>query len=109
MKKIACVLLILCAGVSLYAFDRRVAGSWGLVMGSEVEEFIRFGQNEVMIMDEPYREGDFEEADGTIFIYDFDGDSVIIQYFLLSESKLLLNMINPDNPAESLTLILSRI
>jgi len=104
VKKV-CVLIILCLCTSLYAFDRSLIGSWGLIYDYVKEEFIRFGQNEITLFGERV----FERGVNTIIIDDFDGDDVIVQYHLLSQNFLLFIMWNLDNPSESLTLILSRL
>ena len=109
MKKIMFVFVLLGICSALFAFDHVLIGSWGLIMPDEREEFIRFGHDEVIIMDLLFRSRDFERAEDTIFINDFDGDSVLIQYYLLSQNKLLFIMWNIDEPTESLTLILSRL
>jgi len=109
MKKVICLLLLMCACFSLYAFDRALIGSWGIIMSNEKEEFIRFGQNDVRILNMLFTSRDFERAEDTIFIEDFDGDSVVIQYYLLAPNKLLFIMWNVDDPLESLTLILSKL
>ena len=110
MKKIVCLFVLLSMCFTLYAFDRSLIGSWGLIMeDNDKEEVIRFGQNEMAIFDMVLRPGDFETATDTIFIENLDGDSVIIQYYPLAPNKLLFIMSNTDNPMESLTLILSRL
>jgi hypothetical protein len=53
-------------GFTLYAFDRSLNGSWGLVKGIERTEFLRFNTNEIIIMDTVFRSYDYEEADDTI-------------------------------------------
>jgi len=109
MKKTLCFLLFFCICFSLYAFDRPIIGSWGLILSGEKQEFIRFGQNEIIVMNTLFRARDFERAEDTIFIPDFEGDSIIIQYHLLSQNKLLFIIWNPDRIEESITLILSRL
>jgi hypothetical protein len=95
--------------MGLYAFDRSLNGSWGLVQDGEKIEFIRFNNNEILIMNTLFRSNDYEEADDSIYIDDFDGDSVIVQYYRLSPNKLLFIIWNPNNVSESITLILSKL
>jgi len=109
MKKLICFFAILITGMSLYAFDRSLNGSWGIFRESEKIILIRFNTNEITVMDSLFRPGAFSEADDTFYIDDFDGDSVIIQYFRLSPNKLLFIMWNTDNPEQSITLILSKM
>ena len=93
----------------MFAFDPSLNGSWGLIMGDEKEEIVRFNTNEIILYDQLFRSRDYEEADDTIYIYDLLGDSVILQYYRLSIGKLLFILWNVDNPIESMTLILSRL
>ena len=109
MKKCMFILIIFCISFSLYAFDRSLIGSWGLITAGKREEFVRFGQNDIIIMNQLFRERDFESGDNTVYINNFDGDSVIIQYYLLSNNSILFIMWNIDNPIESITLILSKL
>ena len=109
MKKMVLIFMLFCIGSTLFAFDRSLIGSWGLVIpGGEKEEFVRFGQDEIRIMNLLFRARDFERAANTIFIEDFDGDSVVIQYHLLSQNSLLFILWNLDDFTESLTLILTK-
>jgi len=109
MKKLACLFAMICIGSGLFAFDRSLNGSWGIIQGSEKEEVIRFNTNEIILMDQLFRSRDFEEGENTIYIDDFDGDSVVIQYYLLAPNKLLFIFWNVDEPTESLTLILTKL
>lgn len=109
MKKIICLLVALSTGLALYAFDRSLNGSWGLAKDGEKIEIMRFNTNEIIIMNSPLRAGNYTEADDTIYIDNFDGDSVIIQYYRLSTNKLLFIMWNTDNPEQSITLILTKL
>ena len=109
MKKLACLFAMICIGSGLFAFDRSLNGSWGIIRGSDKEEFIRFNTTEIILMDQLFRSRDFEEAENTIYIDDFDGDSVMIQYYLLTPNKLLLIFFDIDDPTESLTLILTKL
>ena len=112
MKKIMCFSVMFCICSSLFAFDRSIIGSWGIIEpSSEKSEMVRFGQNEIIVFDDlSFRSSEFERTtDDTIFIEDFDGDSVLIQYYLLSRNKLLFIIIWLDNPDVSLTLILSKL
>jgi len=108
MKKVACFLLMACMSFTLYAVDQTL-GSWGLVFGEEKEEFLRFGQDEIILMDTLFRSRDFERAENTILIENFDGEAVMLQYHLLSPNALLFIMWSVDDPTESMTLILSRL
>jgi hypothetical protein len=96
-------------GLGLYAFDRSLNGSWGLIKSGEKIEFIRFNTNEIILMDTLFRANTYEEADDTIYIDNFEGDSVIIQYYRLAQNKLLFIMWNTDSPDQSITLILSKL
>jgi len=114
MKRAVCFSFLVFMGLTLKtfalnAFDRSLIGGWGLKMMNEKEEFIRFGQDEVIVMNTLFHSKDFERAEDTIYIHDFEDDSVIIQYYLLSPNKLLFIMWNIDNPLESITLILSKL
>jgi hypothetical protein len=109
MKKLICFFIIFSMCFALYAFDRSLNGSWGLVKGSEKTEFIRFNTNEIMLLDTLFRSNDYEEANDTIYIDNFEGDSVIIQYHRLSQNKLLFIMWNTDNVEQSITLILTKL
>ena len=109
MKKIVCLVVFINICLGLYAFDRSLIGSWGLIMNGEKEEFIRFNNNGIVIMNTLFRSTDYYEADDTIYIADFDGDSVIMQYYRLASNKLLYILWNTDDPTQSITLILSRL
>jgi len=111
MKKLACILFLLFTCVSIYALDSSLNGSWGISMEGEKLEIIRFNSanNEIIIMDTLLRANDYSLADDTIHIYDFDGDSVIIQYYRLSPNKLLFILWNTNDITESITLILSKL
>ncbi len=109
MKKIVCFFVMISLGYGLFAFDRSLIGSWGLIANKEKEEFVRFNANEMILINETFSSGDYIEGDNTIYISDFDGDSVIIQYYLLSPNTLLFILWNTDDPIESITLILSRL
>ena len=109
MKKLACFFAMICIGSGLFAFDRSLNGSWGIIQGSDKEELIRFNTNEIIFMDQLLRSSDFEEAENTIYVNDSDGDSVIIQYYLLAPNKLLFIFWNIDDPSESYTLILTKL
>ena len=107
MKKVMCFLVIFGIGYSLFAFDRSLNGSWGLNDGTDKVEFIGFNTNEIRLMNQLYRAGDYQEIDDTIYIDD-DGEIIIIQYHRLSTNRLLFILFNADDPAESITLILSK-
>jgi len=117
MKKTACILFLffVFAGSpfvnSVFALDSSLDGSWGISMDGDKLEIIRFNSvnNEIIIMSSLFRANDFSLADDTIHIYDFDGDSVIIQYYRLSPNKLLFILWNSNNITESITLILSKL
>jgi hypothetical protein len=111
MKKLICFCVVISVGLTLYAFDRSLNGSWGLVKSGEKMEFIRFNTNEIIIMDTLFRPNDYEEEEGdnTIYIDSFDGDSIVIQYYRLSQNKLLFIMWDVDNPEQSITLVLSKL
>ncbi|GBU29030.1 hypothetical protein R84B8_02592 [Treponema sp. R8-4-B8] len=108
MKKILLFLIMFCIGYSLFAFDSSLIGSWGLISGSEKHEFIRFNRNEFILLDTLYRQGNYQEMNDTIY-FEKDGDSAILQYFLLSANKLLFIIWNVDDTKESITLILTRL
>jgi hypothetical protein len=109
MKKLICFFVILSAGLALYAFDHSLNGSWGLVKTGEKIEIIRFSASEITVMSTLFRSGEYAEADDSIYIDNFEGDSVVIQYYRLSANKLLFIMWNTNNPEESVTLILSKL
>jgi hypothetical protein len=109
MKKLICLLAIFNIGSGLFAFDRSLYGSWGLVLSEEVEEVINFYGEEVRIFNQTFDSSEYEEAEDTIYIGDYEGDSVMVQYYLLSQNKLLFLMSNLDDPTESMTMILSRL
>ena len=109
MKKLICFFVVFSMGFTLYAFDRSLNGSWGLVKGGEKTEFLRFNTNEIIILNKLFRSRDYEEADDTIYIDDFDGDSVIIQYHRLTPNKLLFIIWNTDDIQQSITLILTKL
>jgi hypothetical protein len=72
-------------------------------------EFIRFNDNEIIIMNSLFRPGTYDEANNTIFIDNFDGDSILIQYYLLSPTKLLFIMTDANNFEQNLTLVLTKL
>jgi hypothetical protein len=109
MKKFISLLIMFGVVFSVNAFDRSLNGSWGLIKDGEKMEFIRFNNNEIIIMNTLFRSNDYEEVDDTIYIDDFDGDSVIIQYYRLSSTKLLFIIWNPEDIAQSVNLILSKL
>ena len=109
MKKVVCFFAMIGIVYGLHAFDRSLNGSWGLIYGNDKEEFIRFNTNEILLMNQLFRSRDYEEGENTIYISDFDGDSVIIQYYLLAPNKLLFILWNVDEPTESITLVLSKL
>ena len=109
MKKFVCFFAMIGIGYGLFAFDRSLNGSWGLIQGREKEEFLRFNTNEIILMDQLFRSHDYEEAENSIYISDFDGGAVVLQYYLLSPNKLLFILWNADDPTESITLILSKL
>jgi len=108
MKKWLCLSVMFCIGVSVFAFDPSLNGGWGLIKNDDKQEFIRFNTNEIVIMGYKFTQKDYEEADDAFYIDDVDGESIIIQYFRLSPNKLLFIIWNPNNIAESVTLILTR-
>jgi len=117
MRKSACILILLFACLSspfvssIYAIDSNLNGSWGISMKGEKLEIIRFNSaaNEIIIMNTLFRSHEFSLADDTIHIFNFDNDSVIIQYYRLAPDKLMFIMWNSDDITEAITLILSRI
>ncbi|WP_461256028.1 hypothetical protein [Treponema sp. R80B11-R83G3] len=109
MKKYIFIVFFFSITFSLSAFDRSLNGSWGLITDGEKIEFIRFNNNEVIIINTLFRATDYKEIDDTIYIDDFEGDSVIIQYYRLSPTKLLFIMWNTDNITQSISLILSKL
>jgi len=117
MKKLACILFLLFTCISsplvssVHALDSSLNGSWGISMDGEKLEIIRFNSvnSEIIIMSTLLRANDYSVADDTIHIYNFDGDSVIIQYYRLAPEKLLFILWNTNNITESITLILSKL
>jgi len=109
MKRIICVIVFANICLGTYAFDRSLNGSWGLIMNGQKEEFVRFNNNEILIMNILFRSSDYTEADDSIYIANFEGDSVLIQYYRLASNKLLFILWNTDDPTQSVTLILSKL
>jgi len=111
MKKLACILFLLFICISAYSLDSSLDGSWGISMDGEKLEIIRFNSknNEIIIMSTLFRSHEFSLANDTINIFDFDGNSMIIQYYCLAPDKLLFIMRNSDGITESITLILSKL
>jgi hypothetical protein len=108
MKRLFCLFIILTTTLGLYAFDRSLNGSWGLIKDGEKLEMIRFNTTEVIIMDTLFRSNDYEEADNSIYV-EKDGESIMIQYYLLSSTKLLFVMTSLDDFTQSLSMILSKL
>jgi len=117
MKKALCLLFLIITCLSshlmssVHAFDSSLDGSWGLIMENEKEEIIRFNtaKKEIVIMNYLFRQGDYTSGNDTIYISNFDGNTVIIQYYRLAQNKLLFVFWNADNISESLTLILTKL
>jgi hypothetical protein len=101
--------VVLSTGLALHAFDRSLNGGWGVVLEGEKMEIIRFNTNEIIIMNTLLRAHDYTESDDTIYIDDFNNDSVIIQYYRLAANKLLFILLNTDNPEQSITFILTKL
>jgi hypothetical protein len=99
---------LFCIGLSAFAFDPSLNGSWGLIKDNDKQEFIKFNTNEINIMGYKFSQTDYEETDDAFYIDDAEGESIIIQYFRLAPNKLLFIIWNPNNIAESVTLILTR-
>jgi sensor domain CHASE-containing protein len=100
--------MIISTTIGLYAFDRSLNGSWGITKDGEKIELIRFNNTEIIVMNTLFRSNDYEEADNTIYL-ELDGESILIQYHLLSSNKLLFIMTDADNFSEALTLILTKL
>jgi hypothetical protein len=112
MKKITFLVIILTLATGLFAFDKKLVGTWGLMKDGEKTEFIRFyNNNEIILFDVLLHPGDIEEIDDTIYIDDFNGgDSIFIQYYQLSQNKLLFILNNADdNSTPPAILILSKL
>jgi hypothetical protein len=109
MKKRICLLILLCSGLSLHAFDSSLKGSWGLVKDGEKKEVIQLNNDGILLFDTLFRSDDYSEADNTIYISDFDDDSIILQYYRLASNKLLFILWNTDDPTQSITLILTKL
>ena len=111
MKKLICVLFLLFIGLSAYAFDNSLHGSWGLVMGNEKQEIISFNSinKEIILSGFLLRLNDYTSLEDTLHVPDFDGDSIIIQYYHLAVNKLLFILWNTDDINQSMTLILSKL
>jgi hypothetical protein len=108
MKKFFCLLILISAAAGLYAFDRSLNGSWGIIKGGEETEIIRFNNDEIFFADTPFQTDDYEEAENTIYIEE-EGSFFLLQYHLLSSNKLLFILTSEDNFSETVTLILSRL
>jgi hypothetical protein len=112
LKKIICFLAIIGIGSGLYAFDRALNGSWGFVSPEEeiAEEIIHFNFNndEIRLFNKLFLSDDYREAEDTIYLDDYEGETVMLQYYLLSPYKLLLIMTNLEDSNESVTMILSK-
>jgi hypothetical protein len=108
MKRFVCFLVMAGICVGAFAFDRSLNGSWGLSKDGEKEEFLRFNNNEISIMDTLFRESDYGKADNSIYI-ELEDESLLIQYYLLSPKTLLFIMTNTEDFSEAITLILSRL
>jgi len=109
MKKLICFLVIFGIGFAIHAFDSSLNGSWGLIKDGEKMVIIQFNTDEIIITNTLFRAGNYTETDDSIYIDDFEGDSVVLQYYRLSANKLLIVIWNTDNPEQSITLILSKL
>jgi hypothetical protein len=108
MKKFFCLCGAILVSAGLYAFDRSLNGSWGIVKDGEETEIIRFNNTEIFFADTPFQAGDYEEAENTIYLEE-GGDFLFLQYHLLSSNKLLFILTGKDDFSETVTLILSRL
>jgi hypothetical protein len=108
MKKFLCLFMAISIGAGLYAFDRSLNGSWGIIKDGEETEIIRFDNTEIFFADSPFQLGDYEEAENTIYIEE-EGNFFLLQYHLLSPNKLLFILTSEDDFSETVTLILSRL
>jgi hypothetical protein len=111
MKKITFLVIILTLATGLFAFDKKLVGTWGLNKDGEKTEFIRFyNNNEIVLLNVLLRQEDMEEIDDTIYIDNYGGeDSFFIQYYQLTPNKLLFILQNLDDDSKSMVLILSRL
>jgi hypothetical protein len=108
MKKLSCLFIVISITAGLYAFDRSLNGSWGIVKDEEKTEIIRFNNTELIFADTLFRAGDYEEAENTIYVEE-DGEFFLIQYHLLSSNKLLFIMAGEGDFSDTITLILSKL
>ena len=109
MKKLICFFCIMSIGCGLYAFDRSLNGSWGLIDFSGTNEIIWFNTDEIRVFDQLFESYEYEDTEDTIYIDDYEGDSIMIQYYRLSPNKLLFIMTNLYDSTESITMILSKL
>jgi hypothetical protein len=100
--------IIINVTAGLYAFDRSLNGSWGIVKDGEKTEIIRFNNTELFFADTLFLEGDYAEAENTIYVEE-EEEFFLIQYHLLSSNKLLFIMTGENDFSDSITLILSRL
>jgi hypothetical protein len=108
MKKFICFLVILVAASSIYAFDKSLIGSWGVINSDGgMDEFLRFGNNEILVVDTLFRSSEYKEIDGSVYI-NISEKEMVIQYYLLSRNKLLF-ILWSDDIEMTMTLILSRL
>ena len=109
MKKLICFFAILGIGCALYAFDPPLNGSWGLIMPGDNNEIIWFNYNEIRLFNKLFQSDEYAEADDTIYINDYDGEAIMIQYYLLAPNKLLFILTNMDDSSETMTMILTKL
>jgi len=109
MKQLFILFFAFILSFNIFAFNNPLLGSWGIAGNGEALEAFRFTPNEIVLYDQLYRLVDLQFAEDTIYIEN-EEDNIMIQYFLLSEDKLLLIMTDMNNsPPSSLSLILTRI
>jgi hypothetical protein len=114
MKKIVFFAIFTSLAIYSFAFDNSLKGSWGLISdgGREKTEIIRFGNDEIMILDTRFRKGEYEENVDFISIENESGYQITLQYYKLAYNKLLYILTesesDEDSSPNSTTLILTK-
>ncbi|GHV79948.1 hypothetical protein AGMMS49944_17390 [Spirochaetia bacterium] len=91
MKKFALVVLFIGLCFSVFAYDETIYGKWGFIARQgEVFEVISFNDRGIVWQGTHFIEKKWivEETNNTIVIV-WNGNNIVITYFLLSENSLL--------------------